>query len=81
MGTDKRTQLEEMLIICKGLGVEVDFRPESSYFTAMDWKNWNLFFNEARALSIQQQIKEKTAQYPQLMCYCFDPYSTLVYAL
>ncbi len=32
-------------------------------------------------LNIQETIKEQTAQYPNLVCYCFDPFSTLVYTV
>ena len=33
------------------------------------------------AQAIQDQIKEWSKQYPNVVCYCFDGYSTLVYVL
>lgn len=74
-------QLEEMLAVCRDLGAEVDYRPECGHFTAMVWEGWLLPDDEEKALSIQSQIYEKTAQHPGLVCYRFDPFSTLVYAV
>ena len=33
------------------------------------------------ALAIQQKIQRTAAQYPAVVCYCFDPFSTLVYTV
>ena len=61
------------------LGAEVEFHPEHGHFTAMVWED--LEPDETQALSIQNQIHQRTAQYPELVCYRFDPFSTLVYAI
>ena len=74
-------QLEEMLAVCRNLGAEVKSHPEQGYFTAMVWDGWARPYDEEEALSIQNQIYQRTAQYPRLVCYRFDPFSTLVYAV
>ena len=77
----KAEQLEEMSSFCHALGVEVQYHPLHRYFTAMFWDGWELAYKEGPALAVQQQIQRKTAQYPDLVCYCFDPFSTLIYAI
>ena len=77
----KAEQLEEMLAVCRNLGAEVEYHPESSHFTALVWVVWAQPYDVVKALSIQYQIYQTTAQYPRLVCYRFDPFSTLVYAV
>ena len=78
---EKLGQLEAMATACRRLGAEVEYRPEYGHFTAMIWEDQAPFCNKERALSIQKQIQQETAQYPNLVCYCFDPFSTLVYTV
>ena len=78
---EQQEQLEEMLAVCSDLGAEVEYHPEYGHFTAMVWEGWALPHDEGKALSIQDQIYQRTAQYPRLVCYRFDPFSTLVYAV
>lgn len=78
---DKCDQLCAMLDICRNLGAEVDYRQECGYFTAMVWEDGGLSADIGQARSIQKQIHKETAQYPGLVCYCFDPFSTLVYTV
>lgn len=78
---NKDTQLMELLSICRSLGTEVNYRPEYRHFTAMIWEDQKPTVSEAAALSIQKEIQQRTAQYPGLVCYCFDPFSTLVYSV
>lgn len=78
---DKSDQLHAVLAICRNLGAEVDYCQERSYFTAMVWEDEGSPADMSRARSIQKQIQRKTAQYPGLVCYCFDPFSTLVYSV
>lgn len=77
----KEEQLKEMSLFCQALGAEVQYHPLHRYFTAMFWDGWDLAYNEGPALAIQQKIQRRTAQYPDLVCYCFDPFSTLIYAI
>lgn len=75
------TPLEAVCAVCRELGAEIRSFPEERYFTATVWDGWDQADPKEPALAIQRQIKEKTAQYANLVCYCFDPFSTLVYAL
>jgi len=77
----KLEQLETLCTACQELGAEVRYRPEYGCFTAMVWEGWGWPHNTDAAQAVQQQIQRQTAQYPDLVCYCFDPFSTLVYAV
>ena len=77
----KLEQLETLCAACQELGAEVRFRPEHGCFTAMVWDGWDRPHDTGAAQTVQQQIQRQTAQYPGLVCYCFDPFSTLVYAI
>lgn len=66
---------------CRRLGAEVQYSPEYCHFTAMIWEDQCPSNGQEKALFIQKQIQERAAQYPRLVCYCFDPFSTLVYAI
>lgn len=81
MPEEKEQPLDEVYAACLALGAEVRRGPESSYFTAMVWDGWGWPYDEGRALTIQQEIQRKAAQYPGLVCWCLDPFSTLVYAV
>jgi hypothetical protein len=72
-------KLRELSAACCSLGAEVRYHPEHGHFTAMLWEEDE--WNEAQARSIQQEIQQLTACYPGLVCYCFDAFSTLVYAV
>lgn len=78
---DKSDQLHAILTVYRDLGAEVDYCQERGYFTAMVWEDGWLSADTSLARSIQKQIQRKTAQYPGLVCYCFDPFSTLVYSV
>lgn len=77
----KERQLDEVCAVCRELGAEVRHSPDCHYFTATVWDGWVWPYDEGPALAVQQEIKRKTAQYPGLACCCFDPFSTLVYAV
>lgn len=72
-------QLAHMSAVCRSMGAEVRQYAKQSHFTAMFWEDEGL--DEAHALTVQRKIQELTAQYPRLACYCFDPFSTLVYSI
>lgn len=74
-----KQQLAKMQAVCRSLGAEVSVCPEQRHFTAMLWEDRGVA--ERDALSVQEKILKQTAQYPKLVCYCFDPFSTLVYAI
>ena len=81
MGLSKVGQLEALLSYCTGLDLKIHYHPEDRYFTAIAWCPDRIFPSEEDAGAIQRQIQRKSAQYPGLVCYCFDPFSTLVYAV
>lgn len=81
MKQDRSEQLEAVLFACRDLKLDIRYDPECGHFTAMAWEDGSRSCNEEQARSIQKTIKERTAQYPNLVCYCFDPFSTLVYTI
>lgn len=78
---EQMAQLDAVGEACRALGAEVRRPPGERYLTAMVWDGWGRPYDESRALAIQQEIKQKIAQYPGLVCRCVDPFSTLVYAV
>lgn len=81
MQMTKHEQLTALLEKCSGLGAEIRYQPEYEHFTATVWEGWDDSLKEGEALTIQREIQQKAAQYPNLVCYCFDPFSTLVYTV
>lgn len=77
----KKEQLEKLLTTCRSLDADVRYQPDSGHFIALAWEEWDDPDMEEKARSMQAQIKQMTAHYPDLVCYCFDPYSTLVYTV
>ena len=69
--------LQELLELCRTLGADVRYEPEYAYLTALAWED----DGEQHARSIQRQIQQQAEKYPGLVCYCFDLFSTLVYAI
>lgn len=69
--------LQELAAICRGMGADVRYCPEHRYLTALAWEEEG----ERQARSLQQEIQRWTAAHPELVCYCFDTFSTLVYAI
>lgn len=70
-------QLRHISDICRTMGADVRYRPEHGHMTVLAWESEG----ESHALSIQRQIQRQAAKYPGLVCYCFDPFSTLVYTI
>ena len=79
--SERMAQLDAVGDACRALGAEVRRPPGEHYLTAMVWDGWEWPYDEGRALAVQKEIKRKTAQYPGLVCSCFDPFSTLVYTV
>ena len=79
MEKQRKKSLEAVLQLCGNLGAEIRYHPEYRYFTAMVWTGWDTPCGMGEALAIQQEIQRTAAQYPTVVCYCFDPFSTLVY--
>lgn len=83
MVAEKRSEkkLTELLGECQRLGAEIRLCPEHRYFTAMVWRGWDTPDPQNKAKEIQVQIRSLAKQYPHVVCYCFDDFSTLVYAI
>ena len=70
-------ELQQLSDVCRSLGADVRYYPHDGHLIALAWESEG----EQHALSIQQQIQQQTAKYPDLVCYCFDAFSTLVYTV
>ena len=70
-------QLQTISNVCNALGADVRYDPESRHLVVLAWESEGL----QRALFIQQQIQRQTANDSTLVCYCFDPFSTLIYTI
>jgi hypothetical protein len=77
----KLLHLESLLAYSKELGAEVRYHPEHGYFTAIIWSDCDNAVDAGTALAVQRKIQRQAAQYPEIVCYCFDAFSTLVYAI
>lgn len=70
-------QLQSISNICNILGADVRYSPEYRHLVVLAWEHEGI----QRALFIQQQIQQQAANDPRLVCYCFDPFSTLIYTI
>ncbi len=70
-------QLQSISDTCNALGADVRYDPEYQHLTVLAWEHEGA----ERAHFIQQQIQRQTASDPRLVCYCFDPFSTLIYTI
>ena len=76
----KKGQLEALLGQCVQLNADVRPSIEQGYFTVTVPPPWNISA-QLVAQAVQEQIKEWAEQYPNVVCYCFDSFSTLLYVL
>lgn len=81
MTESEKSPLAEVFTACVGLGAELRYHPAERYFTAMVWNGWGQLGSEQEALAIQRKIQCKADQFPNVVCYCFDAFSTLVYEI
>ena len=70
-------QLQSISDICNALGADVRYSSEYQRLIVLAWEHEG----EQRALFIQRQIQRQTEDDPRLVCYCFDPFSTLIYTI
>ena len=75
---DHNNDIKQMLSFCRELGTHVQENRDGNSFTAMLWEDTDSI-SEDTAAKIQRKIKQKTAIYPGIVCYCFDVFSTLIY--
>jgi hypothetical protein len=76
----KRGQLLALLEQCAHLAADVRPRMEHGYFTVTIPPPWD-GRSRREAKEVQNKIKEWSEQYPNVICYCFDSFSTLLYVL
>ena len=76
----KRGQLLARLEQCAHLNADVQPRTEQGYFTVTVPPPWNGPARQ-KAQEMQDRIKKWSEQYPNVICYCFDSFSTLLYVL
>jgi len=81
MNDEKRVQLEALLETCRHLDAEIRYQPKYGHFIVMVQECGADPVSERMAHTIQETIQQKSAMYDRLVCYCFDPFSTMVYAI
>lgn len=77
---EKREDIFSLLEHYEDLQADVSYNPEQMAITVMIPPPWNAVV-EPDALAAQKKIKEWSEQYPEIVCYCFDSFSTLLYVL
>lgn len=76
MSAGKAEQLACMLNVCRGLDADVRCSAADGHITVQAWEG-----RAELARSVQQTLLQQSAQYPNIVCYCFDEFSTLIYAV
>ena len=77
---EKDKQLSVLADMCDELPVIVRFQQDQQSVTVTIPPPWDAAA-EIKALEIQETIKEWSMQYPNVVCCCFDSFSTLLYVL
>lgn len=77
---EKDKQLSVLADMCDELPVIVSFQRDQQSVTVSIPPPWDAAA-EMKAMKIQETIKEWSKQYPNVVCYCFDSFSTLLYVL
>lgn len=81
MYTEKSDQLNRMLAFCRSLDADVRYSKGNGSITILTWCDDGTAEAEEAARVIQSTLKEESARYPNIVCYCFDAYSTLIYVV
>ena len=74
----KDEQLARMLDVCRGLDADVRYSKADRHINILAWDDPA---HAELARSVQQTLLQQSAQYPNIVCYCFDEFSTLIYAV
>ena len=77
---EKDKQLSALADQCNELPVIVRYQQDNLSVTVTIPPPWDAS-TEMAALNLQETIKEWSQQYPNVVCYCFDSFSTLLYVL
>lgn len=68
--------------VCERLGAVIGENPDHPhYFTATMREAWADDGQRVRAALIQRGIRSAAEQCPDIVCYCFDTFSTLIYVI
>lgn len=78
MRKGKKSQLANMLAVCQTLDADVRYSTRYRHITVHAWDESD---GSVNAEAIQRLLREQAPKYPNIVCYCFDPYSTLIYAI
>lgn len=81
MNEGKARQLAHMLALCRELDADVRCSPTDGRIIVQAWEDGNDLGKAELARSIQKTLLQRSAQYPNIVCYCFDEFSTLIYAV
>ena len=76
----RQSQLLALLRKCTQLNADIRPHIEKGYFTVTIPPPWDGPASR-KARILQNQIKEWSKQYPDVICYCFDSFGTLIYVL
>ena len=77
----KRGQLLALLEQCAHLNADVRPRTDKGYFTVTVPPPWNGPGPAESRRRCRTGSKKWSEQYPNVICYCFDSFSTLLYVL
>ncbi len=77
---EKRKELVLLLSSFVQLQADIHYVPEQLAITVAIPPPWS-DAAEPDALAAQKRIREWSEQYPEMVCYCFDSFSTLLYVL
>ncbi|MBQ9719120.1 MAG: hypothetical protein IJV64_00325 [Oscillospiraceae bacterium] len=81
MSLCKAEQLARMLALCRGLDADVRYSSADGHINVQVWEGWGDPVRAELARAIQKTLLQQSAQYPNIVCYCFDDFSTLIYAI
>lgn len=75
-------QLQKLMAECESFGADISINPDHrQYFTARIREEWKDLRQRETAADIQEKIRNAADVYPNVVCYCFDSYSTLLYTI
>jgi len=81
MNAGKAEQLARMLAVCRGLHADVRYSAAGGHINVQVWEGWDDPARAELARTVQQTLLQQSAQYPDIVCYCFDEFSTLIYVV
>lgn len=77
---EKQRQIDALWSQCQSLEADMRYGPLRESFTVLIPPPWDTE-TETTARALQGKIKAWSKQYPDIICYCFDSFSTMFYVL